>query len=82
MSLTLNAWVNSVCWSPSNKFCFAATHDAVISVFNNAENKKDFIYLNHSAASSIVPISDEEFLAICFDRHVYKYKFDSNSGEW
>jgi hypothetical protein len=82
ISFTLNAWINSVCWSPSNKFCFATTHDAIITVINNAENKKDSIYLNHSAASSIVPVSDEEIYVICFDRHIYKYTLDSTSGEW
>ncbi len=82
MSFTLNAWVNNVCWSPSNKSCFAATHDAVISVINNAENKKHTIYLNHSAASYILPISDEEIYVICFDRHIYNYKLDDTSGEW
>jgi len=82
MTFSLNAWVNGVCWSPSNKFCFAATHDAIITVINIAENKKDSIYLNHSAASSIIPISDGEIYVISFDRHIYKYSLDSNTGEW
>jgi hypothetical protein len=82
MTFSLNAWVNSVCWSPSNRFCFASTHDSIITVIDVAGNKKESIYLNHSPALSIVCLSDDEILAICYDRHIYKYKLNANTKEW
>lgn len=80
MNFSLGAWVNNVCWSPSNNFSFVATHDAVISVLNHKENKKDTIYLNHSPATFITPLSDTEILVTCYDRHIYKYKLEGE--EW
>lgn len=80
MNFSLGAWVNNVCWSPSNNFAFVATHDSIISVLNTKGNTKDSIYLNHSPASSIVSLSDTEILVISFDRHIYRYKLEGE--EW
>lgn len=79
MSFSLGAWVNKVCWSPSNNFSFVATHDAIISVLNHKENKKDTIYLNHSPATNIMPISDSEILVVSYDRHIYRYKLEGEN---
>lgn len=82
MTVQLKGWVNSVCWSPTDKFCFAAAHDATITVINNYDNKRDTIYLTHSPATAIVPISDVAFYAVCYDRHIYKYEFDTQKNIW
>ena len=80
MNFGLGAWVNNVCFSPSNNISFAATHDSVISVLNHKENKKDTINLNHSPATSVVALSDTEIMVVSFDRHIYRYKLEGE--EW
>ena len=80
MSFSLGAWVNKVCWSPSCNYSFVATHDAIISVLNHKENKKDSIYLNHSPATNIMPISDTDILVVSYDGHIYRYKLEGE--EW
>ncbi len=65
-------------WSPSNKYVFIATHDAVLTVYNVIKNTEVTIGLIHSPISQIVPISDSSFIAVAYDRNIYQYECDSN----
>lgn len=82
MTISLSGWVNAVAWSPSNNFLFTAGHDGIITVVNSKDQTTVPINVKHSPANFIVPISDTLFYAVSFDRHIYQYELDSQSGAW
>ena len=74
-----NCWVNSVAWLPSGNLGIVAGQDATISVINYSEQKSDVIRCKHSPATSLIPISDTSFLAICYDRNIIEYGKEGDS---
>ena len=74
-----NCWVNSVAWLPSGNLGIVAGQDATISVINYREQKSDVIRCKHSPATSLIPISDTSFLAICYDRNIIEYGKEGDS---
>ena len=74
-----NCWVNSVAWLPSGNWGIVAGQDATISVINYSEQKSDVIRCKHSPATSLIPISDTSFLAICYDRNIIEYGKEGDS---
>ena len=56
-----------------------AGQDATISVINYSEQKSDVIRCKHSPATSLIPISDTSFLAICYDRNIIEYGKEGDS---
>ena len=73
-----DAWVNDVCWLPSG-LGVAATHDSTIYIIDKAVENYETILLTHSPISHLLPISDNSFLAICYNRHIYIYE---KNQEW
>jgi hypothetical protein len=49
-------------------------------VINCKDLSSDTIYHTHSPVSHIIPISTDCFIAIGFDRHIYKY--GKENGTW
>ena len=74
-----NCWVNSVAWLPSGNLGIVAGQDATISVINYSEQKSDVIRCKHSPATSLIPISDTSFLAVCYDRNIIEYGKEGDS---
>ena len=74
-----NCWVNSVAWLPSGNLGIVAGQDATISVINYREQKSDVIRCKHSPATSLIPISDTSFLAVCYDRNIIEYGKEGDS---
>ena len=74
-----NCWVNSVAWLPSGNWGIVAGQDATISVINYSEQKSDVIRCKHSPATSLIPISDTSFLAVCYDRNIIEYGKEGDS---
>ena len=74
-----NCWVNSVAWLPSGNCGIVAGQDATISVINYSEQKSDVIRCKHSPATSLIPISDTSFLAVCYDRNIIEYGKEGDS---
>jgi hypothetical protein len=78
MSIRLNAWANTVAWSPSNLFCFIATQDSVMTVVDTSSQKIASVYLYHAPICQFVPASETSVYVIGFDRHIYEYTEDDN----
>ena len=74
-----NCWVNSVAWLPSGNLGIVAGQDATISLINYSEQKSDVIRCKHSPATSLIPISDTSFLAVCYDRNIIEYGKEGDS---
>ena len=73
-----DAWVNDVCWLPSG-ICIAATHDSIIYIIDKNLENYETILLTHSPISHLLPLSENSFIAVSFNRHIYIYEKDQ---EW
>jgi hypothetical protein len=73
-----DAWINDVCWLSSG-LCVAASHDSIIYIIDMNVENHETILLSHSPISHLLPISENSFLAICYNRHIYIYEKDQ---EW
>lgn len=82
MSLTMGGWVNFTCWSPSSKYCFIASHDAMMNVINTSDQSVEKVYLSHSPLSFIIPVSDTLIYGVGYDRHIYQYGYSDDSKSW
>ena len=69
-----NCWINSVAWLPSGDFGLVAGQDSTISVINYKEQKSDVIRCKHSPVTHLIPIDDNSFYAVCYDRNVLEYE--------
>ena len=76
-----NCWINSVAWLPSGNEGIISGQDATISVINPKEQKADTIKCKHSPATMIIPIDDNSFYAVCYDRNVLEYAKKGDSWE-
>jgi hypothetical protein len=81
MTLRLSAWANSVGWSPTNKYCFIATQDSVLTIIDTSSQKILSVNLYHAPICHIIPQTDNSLFVIGFDRHIYEYSEDQNSGD-
>ena len=76
-----NCWINSVAWLPSGDLGIVAGQDATLSVINPKEQKSDVIRCKHSPVTHIVPIDDNSFYAVCYDRNVLQYEKKGDKWE-
>lgn len=76
-----NCWINSVAWLPSGELGVAAGQDATISVINYKDQKSEVIRCKHSPVTQIIPISDNSFYAVCYDRNVLEYEKTGDKWE-
>jgi actin related protein 2/3 complex subunit 1A/1B len=76
-----NCWINSVAWLPSGDLGVVAGQDATISVIDYKEKKSDVIRCKHSPATQIIPISDNSFFAVCYDRNIIEYEKKGDNWE-
>ena len=67
-------WINSVAWLPSGESGFVAGQDSTISFINFYEQKEDIIRSRHTPVTHLIPIDDNSFYAVCYDRNILKYE--------
>ena len=70
-----NCWINSVAWLPSGNMGVIAGQDATLSLIEpkGSENKPEVIRCKHSPVTMIIPIDDNSFYAVCYDRNILEY---------
>ena len=69
-----DCWLDSLAWNKSGTLGFAAGKNATIAVLDNKGKKADVFKCKHSQVMLIVPIGDNLFLSICYDRNVLEYE--------
>ena len=74
-------WVNSVAWLPSGNLGIAAGQNATISVIDYKDQKSDLIRCKHSPATQLIPIDDNSFYAVCYDRNILQYEKKGENWE-
>ena len=70
-----NCWINSVAWLPSGNMGIVAGQDATLTLIDHkdSEHKPEVIRCKHSPVTMIIPIDDNSFYAVCYDRNILEY---------
>ena len=78
-----NCWINSVAWLPSGNMGIIAGQDATITLIDhkNGESKPEIIRCKHSPVTMLIPIDDNSFYAVCYDRNVLIYSKKDDKWE-
>ena len=76
-----NCWINSVDWLPSGNYGVVAGQNATLTIINPKEQKEEVIKCKHSPVTMIIPIDDNSFYAVCYDRNILEYTKKGDSWE-
>jgi hypothetical protein len=74
MKISLDAWANDVCWSPSCKTAVVAAQDSTLTFITVADQSTKTLNLESTPIARLIFVDDRTLIGIGYDRHVYQFE--------